>query len=81
MAETVVEPVTASDVVVAPANVAPPLKAISVVVALLGNGYAAVSEVASDELDTLLLKLIQSVVERQPACEPLAVLQVTLPFE
>ena len=38
----VVEPVTASAVVVAPAAVNPPLKAIRVVVALLGNGYPKV---------------------------------------
>src|SRR5271156_4988431 len=34
------EPVTASAVVVAPLAVSPPLKAICVVVALEGNGYA-----------------------------------------
>ena len=37
--EMVVEPVTASAVVVAPAKVAPPLKAICVEVALLGKRY------------------------------------------
>ena len=37
------EPVTASAVVVAPTNVAPPLKAIWVVVAPAGKGYANVA--------------------------------------
>ena len=40
MLEMVEEPVTARAVVVAPAAVSPPLKAIWVEVALLGNGYA-----------------------------------------
>ena len=42
LAGIVVEPTTASAVVVAPAKVAPPLKAIEVDVALEGNGYAKV---------------------------------------
>ena len=37
--EIVVEPVTASEVEVAPAKVAPPLNATCVEVAPLGNGY------------------------------------------
>ena len=51
----VVEPVTASAVVVAPFAVSPPLKAISEVVAELMNGYAN---------ESLVLKVVQSALEK-----------------
>ena len=57
----VVEPVTARDADdVAPTVVSPPLNASVVEVALPMNGYAKVSYADSDELDTLLLKVVQS---------------------
>ena len=44
------------------------------------NGNAPVIDEASDEEETLLLKVVQSAEDSAPFCEPFAVWMVTLPL-